>query len=188
MTTIVSRKALPDIGAAAMPHFLRPDLEYVLYEEGHFVATDAHMMIRYPFEFEPGTELPERFAVHHRHYKGLCKKAPKKAKVDIQFDGKYLTRSVDGELLHIAPIVTDIKYVDYKQILDKNTEHEQVTISQIGFNPYLIARAMRLLRVLVGSQHVKMVFAGPDKPVEVKPLDYGGTAFKMIIMPVLIRD
>lgn len=188
MTTIVSRKALPDIGGAAGAGGLHPELNYVIYEDGHFVASDGHTLIRYPFEFEPGTQLPERFAIHRRHFRGLCRKSPAKTPVTIQYDGKYLTRSVAGDLLDIAPIVTEIKYPDYKKALDKSTEQDQEAISPIGLNPYLILRAMKLVRGLVGSCHVKMVFAGPEKPVEVKPMDNSGTAFEMIIMPVLIRD
>lgn len=188
MTTIVSRKALPDIARAAGMAGLREELNYVLYEDGHFVATDGHIMIRYPFEFEKGTDLPERFAIHRRHFMGLSSRSPVTKPITIQYDGKYLTRSVAGDLFAIAPIVTDIKYPNYKKALDKSTEQEQEAISQIGLNPYLLARAMKLLRGLVGSCHVKMVFAGPEKPVEVKPMDNSETSFKMIIMPVLIRD
>lgn len=187
ITTIVSRKALPDIGAAASTDDLRPELNYVLYEEGHFVATDGYILIRYPFEFEPGTQLPERFAIHRRHFRGLCRKSPAKTPVTIQFDGKYLNRSVKGELLHIAPIVTDVKYLAYKNVLDKHTKEDTVPVSQIGWNPDLLSRAMKLVKALVGSQHVKMVFTAPNRAVNIEHM-YESCAFQMIIMPVLIGE
>lgn len=186
MNQFVSKKPFPDISDCASTDGLREEMNHILYDKGHFVSTDGHIMVRLRFELEPDSGLPEQFAIHRLHYKKLCKGGTKKYPARLCYDGKYLLRMHRRQLTDVVPIITNLAYPKYEDVLNRSKEQPDTIISEIGFTPRVLMRAMKVAHSVLGYQHVRMKLLAHNRAVRITCDDNAG--FEMIVMPATLED
>lgn len=188
MSNLATKLPFPDLSLCASTDEIRDEMNYILYEKGCFVATDGHIMVRYSFgDFEHDCGLPDRFAIHRKHFRPLTKAGTERYPVQIRFDGKYLIRFHKGEITHIVPIKLDPKYPNYEEVLERSKAEVETTISEIGFLPSTLGRAMRIAGSILGSSNtIRMRLFARNRAVRIT-CDYSKD-FEMIVMPATLED
>jgi DNA polymerase III sliding clamp (beta) subunit (PCNA family) len=185
--SFVSKIAFPDVSLCASTDELRPRMNYILYDKGCFVATDGHILVRIPFEIEPDSGLPEVFAIHRKHFKPLTKSGTAQNPVEIYFDDKYLIRFHKDEITHIVPVKIDCEYPNYEKILEESKKEAETPISEIGFFPSTLSRAMKIAEAILGRNYaIRMKLYAQNRAVRIT-CDYT-KGFEMIVMPATLNS
>lgn len=167
---------------AAQGDVLRPEFNFVFFENGYVYATDAHMLVRAKIADISGfpedqIALLDGKAIHAK----ALKKLYAHKHVEIREDGFHAIE--EGGMIEIvykfAP--DGLKRINFEAVLSKQ---ERADVGKIGMKAELLHK---LTSAMDCTDRTRLDFAGEGGAIYVEPVDKD-IDIKGLVMPILIDN
>jgi hypothetical protein len=173
-------KTLPKIHLACPCGDLEFIMNYILVTKKDIVANDGRILAIHKteeiFNEDFIEQMPERFLIHYKIWREMCKKH---CFIDFEKGMIKVKYSCHTAFYPIELEANINNYPAYQIIFPKDIKE----VNKIGINSSLLKK----LSIVMGTSNLKLIFYGENKGIiaEGKNSDYNA---KGLIMPLMIND
>lgn len=166
----------------------RPVMEYILFQNGHAYATNAHILVKIPLDclfevepYEPEDQLKmlEGCCINARLFKRLCSYGCLWVE---EMNGRPHIKVIFMENPIYIPLKSkdDMRFPNFEAVLNYSGPSEP--IDALGISPELLIRLTKAMGV---SEKIKMTFTKKNSQIFVEPLEeFYRNTMKGLIMPI----